>query len=50
MFYNVQNEIPYWVAVGIMSYGPTSCGTEGIPSVHTKVSSNLEWISETIRA
>lgn len=50
MYHNVQNEIPYWVAVGIISYGPTPCGEEGFPGVHTKVSSHLEWISETIRA
>jgi hypothetical protein len=33
---------------GIISNGPTVCGTEGIPAVYTKVASFLKWISENI--
>lgn len=49
MSYNVGNNVPYWVLVGIVSYGPTQCGTVGVPGVYTKVSSFLEWIATNIR-
>lgn len=49
MMYNVHETVPYWVAVGVVSYGPLECGTKGIPGVYTKVSSFLEWIASNIK-
>lgn len=50
MWYNSDSTIPYWVSLGIVSYGPSQCGKVGVPGVYTKVSSYLKWISENIRA
>ncbi|CAG4972139.1 unnamed protein product [Colias eurytheme] len=36
-------------AVGIVSFGPKQCGTDGIPSVYTNVYKYLPWIKSTIR-
>lgn len=44
-----EGDVPYWTLIGSVSYGPTECGTEGIPGVYTKTSSFLEWISKSIR-
>lgn len=49
MSYNVENNLPYWYLVGIVSFGPTKCGTKNIPGVYTRVSSYLEWLSEHIK-
>lgn len=34
--------------IGIVSYGPTICGTPGIPGVYTNVTSFVDWIHEKI--
>ncbi|KYN36366.1 Lectizyme [Trachymyrmex septentrionalis] len=36
------------VLIGIVSWGIIPCGSEGAPSVYTKVSSFIEWIDEKI--
>ncbi|CAD1478804.1 unnamed protein product, partial [Heterotrigona itama] len=50
--YNINthyNSVKY-VQHGIVSYGPNSCGTEGLPGVYTKIVYYLDWILDTIRA
>lgn len=49
MMYNVENNVPYWVAIGIVSFGPSDCGKAGVPGVYTRVSSYLEWIENNLR-
>lgn len=48
MSYNTDDDLPYWVQVGIVLYGATNCGTEGIPGAYTRLSSFMQWIAETI--
>lgn len=40
-----ENKRPHWFLAGIVSYGPLTCGSIGVPGVYTKVSSFLEWIA-----
>jgi secreted trypsin-like serine protease len=49
MWFNTEKTVPYYVLLGAVSFGPSKCGTVGVPGVYTKVSSYLEWISENIR-
>lgn len=35
--------------VGIVSYGPKTCGVPGVPGVYTRVSSFVDWIDEQIK-
>lgn len=35
--------------IGIVSYGPTSCGQKGFPGVYTSVSHYRSWVEETLR-
>lgn len=38
------DEFSYNYLAGIVSFGPISCGTEGWPSVYTRVDQYLDWI------
>ncbi|XP_050675358.1 CLIP domain-containing serine protease HP8-like [Leptidea sinapis] len=44
-----KNSDQHWVAVGVVSYGPTPCATEGWPGVYTKVNAYIPWILEQIQ-
>lgn len=38
-----------WYVEGIISFGKSECGGDPFPSVHTRVSSYINWILDTIR-
>lgn len=48
MSYHTEDSFPYSYLAGIVSYGAQDCGLEDIPGVYTRISSFLEWISDTI--
>jgi secreted trypsin-like serine protease len=39
----------YYYAVGVMSFGPYSCGSQGKSEVFTKVSEYIDWVLETMK-
>ncbi|XP_070505025.1 melanization protease 1-like isoform X1 [Chironomus tepperi] len=39
------SNFPYYVLVGIVSYGPRFCGTKDAPGVYTRVSEFIDWIN-----
>ena len=49
---NVAGEVPgevgRWDLIGVVSFGPRLCGTEGVPGVYARVNSYLDWILDTV--
>nr|AZP56663.1 serine protease easter [Locusta migratoria migratoria] len=45
----VEGEPPRGFLIGIVSFGPRECGTNGYPAVYTRVASYLSWILDNIR-
>lgn len=39
---------PYYLLVGLVSFGPVPCGQAGIPGVYTRVSQYVEWIRSNV--
>ena len=38
-----------WDLIGVVSFGPRVCGTEGVPDyVNSRVNSYLDWILDTV--
>ncbi|XP_045776968.1 CLIP domain-containing serine protease 2-like [Maniola jurtina] len=38
-----------WMAIGVVSYGPSPCGTPGWPGVYTRVTAYIDWILSKLR-
>jgi len=38
-----------WDLIGVVSFGPRLCGTEGVPGVYARVNSYLDWILDTVQ-
>lgn len=48
--YADENGSVNWYSIGIVSYGPTPCGTETWPGVYIKVSNYISWIVSKMRS
>ena len=41
--------LPSWYIIGIVSFGPRRCGTDGIPGVYTRVRFYMDWILDNVK-
>jgi len=39
----------YWKLIGVVSFGPKLCGTEGVPGVYSRVRHYLDWILDNVK-
>lgn len=39
----------YWYVEGIVSFGPTICGSTNYPGIYTKVAKYINWILDNMR-
>ena len=37
-----------WKIIGIVSFGPRICGTDGVPGVYSKVRHYIDWILDSV--
>ncbi|XP_059053397.1 CLIP domain-containing serine protease HP8-like isoform X2 [Achroia grisella] len=42
-------QVSNWIAFGVVSYGPSPCGTPGWPGVYTRVGAYMDWILSKLR-
>lgn len=40
---------PYYMLVGLVSFGPKNCGTKDQPGVYTNVAEYMQWIDSNVR-
>lgn len=45
----INEDIPHWSLVGIVSFGLKKCGKENVPGVYTRVSSYVDWIKSNVK-
>lgn len=38
-----------WYAAGVVSFGPSPCGTPGWPGIYTKVENYVDWIKSNMK-
>ncbi|KAM3962498.1 bzArgOEtase [Aphomia sociella] len=43
------SQVSNWIAFGVVSYGPSPCGTPGWPGVYTHVGAYVDWIVSKLR-
>ncbi|KAF7279785.1 hypothetical protein GWI33_006745 [Rhynchophorus ferrugineus] len=49
MYVGLIQGTPRFIQYGIVSFGPSECGTDGQPGIYTRVGSYLTWILDHIR-
>lgn len=42
------NNMKHYFQIAVVSYGPTRCGTEGLPGIYTRVSPYIQWILDSM--
>lgn len=47
-FVDPDTTISRYQLIGVVSFGPRLCGTEGVPGVYTRVNSYIPWILDTV--
>jgi len=45
---DLKTGIDRWDLIGVVSFGPRLCGTEGVPGVYARVNSYLSWLLDTV--
>ena len=45
-----EHDVRSWKIIGIVSFGPRLCGTEGIPGVYTRVRHYMNWILDNAKS
>lgn len=43
------NDRGRWMGVGIVSYGPTACGSKGVPGIYTRINKYMDWITKHLK-
>ena len=42
------NPFDTWKLLGIVSFGPRKCGTDGVPGVYSRVRHYIDWILDNV--